>query len=340
MKKGIRAMLSSLVASSLLFTVGAGQAADVKERTLKVAFVQVKDHPQGFSLERFAEIVSKNSDGKLKVRLYPGGTLGGDAAVISSLQGGTIEMTLVATSLLGGQIKEFAMLDFPYLFNEFKEVDAVLDGPIGKKLNDKLPEKGLIGLSYWDHGFRNLTNSRRPVAKLEDIQGLKIRVLQLPLYVDMFNTLGANAVPMPYPELYTGMETKTVDGQENTFSSIETAKFYEVQKYASTTRHVYQPLILLFSKKVWDQFSNDERKILLDAAEETKPYARKVSRDADVKALETIKAKGMIVTDFPPQAVAQVREKLKPVTDKFAKEAGEALVREMYAEIEKVRGRK
>jgi len=230
------------------------------------------------------------------------------------------------------------MLDLPYLFNEFKEADAVLDGPVGKKLNDKLPEKGLIGLSYWDHGFRNLTNSRHPVAKADDIKGLKVRVLQLPLYIEMFNTLGANAVPLPYPELYTAMETKTVDGQENTFSSIETAKFYEVQKYVSTTRHVYQPLILLFSKKVWDQLSNDERKILQDAANETKPYARQISREADVKALETLKAKGMIVTEFPPAEAAQWRQKLKPVVDKFAQNAGESIVKEMYAEIEKARG--
>lgn len=338
MTKGLRTMLVSFTAASVVFAAAAGHAADIKERNLKVAFVQVKDHPQGYSLERFAELVAKKSDGKIKVRLYGGGTLGGDAAVISSLQGGTIEMTLVATSLLAGHAKEFAMLDLPYLFNEFKEADAVLDGPVGKKLNDKLPEKGLIGLSYWDHGFRNLTNSRRPVAKADDIAGLKIRVLQLPLYIDMFNTLGANAVPLPYPELYTAMETKTVDGQENTFSSIETAKFYEVQKYASTTRHVYQPLILLFSKKVWDQLSNDERTILQDAANETKPYARQISREADVKALESIKAKGMIVTEFPREAAAQWRQKLKPVVDKFAKDAGEAIVKEMYAEIEKVRG--
>ncbi len=337
MSNPLQMIVRSFVAVCVALMTCAATALDIKEHSFKVAFVQMKDHPQGLSLERFADIVSKKSDGKMKVRSFAGGTLGGDAAVISSLQGGTIDMTLVATSLLGSQIKEFAMLDFPYLFNNFREVDAVLDGAVGKKLNDKLPEKGLIGLSYWDHGFRNMTNSRRPIAKLEDFQGLKIRVLQLPLYVDMFTALGANAVPMPYPELYTGLETKTVDGQENTFSSIETAKFYEVQKYVSTTRHVYQPLILLFSKTVWDRLSPDERKILQDAAAETQPYARKLSRDADVKSLETLKAKGLIVTEFPAQSVAQMRERLKPVVDKYSKEAGEPLVKEMQAEIDKVR---
>lgn len=340
MKQALRTLLAACMAVGLTLLGGTGWAADVKERAFKVAFVQPKDHPQAVALERFAEIVAKNSDGKLKVRVFAGGTLGGDAAVIQSLQGGTIEATMVATSLLGGQIKEFAMLDFPYLFNESKEADAVLDGPVGKKLNDKLPEKGLIGISYWEHGFRNMTNSRRPITKLEDFQGLKIRVLQLPLYVDMFNTLGANAVPMPYPELYTGLETKTVDGQENTFSSIETAKFYEVQKYASTTRHVYQPLILLFSKKVWDTLSADERKILLDAGKEAQPFARMIVREADAKSLAALKAHGLTVSDFPPAAVAQMRERLKPVVDKYSKDVGEAMVKEMQAEIDKVRNRK
>ena len=340
MNNRIKVALAGFVVVGVLLTASAARAADIREHNLKVAFVQQMDHPQGLALQRFAEIVKKNSDGKIKVGVFAGGTLGGDAAVISSLQGGTIEMTLVATSLLGGQIKEFAMLDLPFLFNDPKEADAVLDGPIGKKLQDKLPEKGLIGLAYWEHGFRSLTNSKRPITKLEDIQGLKIRVLQLPLYVDMFNTLGANAVPMPFPELYTGMETKTVDGQENTYSAIETAKFYEVQKYISTTRHVYQPLLLLFSKRVWDRLNADERKILTNAAKEVQPFQRVQIREAESKALGSLKAKGLVVTEFSPQAAAQMRDKLKPVTEKYSKEAGEALVKEMQAEIDKVRSRK
>jgi tripartite ATP-independent transporter DctP family solute receptor len=332
--------LACFIASGLLLLGGAGQAADIKERNLKVALVQARDHPQGLALEKFAEAVSKSSGGKIKIRIFADGTLGGDAAVISSLQGATIEMTLVATGLLTGHIKDFGIFDLPFLFNDYKEADAVLDGPIGKKLLDRLPEKGLVGLTYWDHGFRNLTNSRRRVDKPEDIRGLKIRVLQLPIHIDMFNMLGANAVPMPYPELYTALETRAVDGQENTFASIETSKLDEVQKYVSTTNHVYQPLVLLFSNKVWARLSNDERKVLLDAADEVQAEARRVSRDANAKALENLKAKGMIVTEISPDAIAQMREILKPVTDKHSKEFGEALVTELHAEIERARGPK
>ena len=201
----------------------------------------------------------------------------------SSLQGGTIEMSMMGTGLLTGMDKDFGIFDTPFLFDNAKEVDAVLDGPVGTKLIDKLPGKGLIGLSYWDHGFRILTNSKRPISKVEDIQGLKIRVQQIPVFIDMFSALGANPIPMPFPELYTALETGAVDGQENPFISVDTNKFYDVQKYASNTRHAYSPLLVLAGKKFWDQLSNDERTILLDAANEAKPYQREVSRTMDAR---------------------------------------------------------
>jgi tripartite ATP-independent transporter DctP family solute receptor len=335
-----RLFFTFLFISSLFLLVGAGYAEDIKERNFKFAFVLHKEHPLSIGAQKFADLVSQKSGGKMKVKLFPAGVLGSDPAVISSLQGGTVEMTAVVPGLVAGAIKEFIIFDFPFLFNNEKEAYAVVDGPVGKKLLDKLPERGLIGLSYWEHGFRNVTNSKRPIAKLEDIQGLKIRVIQISIYVDMFNALGANAVAMPLPEVYTALETKAVDGQENPFSFMEASKFYEVQKYASTTRHMYNPLLVLFSKKIWDQLSNDERKILLDAANEAKPYQRERSREMDVKAIDTVKSKGMIVTEFPPQEIARMREKVKPVTEKYEKEAGEALVKELYAEIEKVRGGK
>jgi TRAP-type C4-dicarboxylate transport system substrate-binding protein len=172
---------------------------------------------------------------------------------------------------------------------------------------------------------------------MEDIQGLKIRVQQIPVFIDTFTTLGANAVPLPFPELYTALETKTVDGQENPFVSIEVTKFYEVQKYASNTRHAYSPLLVLTSKKFWDQLSNDERTILLDAAKETQSYERETSRSLDTKAAEELKSKGMTITEISPEERTRMREKLQPVIEKHHKTIDEALVQEMKAELQKVR---
>jgi TRAP-type transport system periplasmic protein len=340
MRKSVKGLLTGLlVASSLTLPVGTAYAQEIKARDVKFAFVNVKEHPHSLAATRFAELVAQKSGGKLKVRTFPGGTLGADPAVVSALQGGTIEMTALVTGILAGQIKEFSIFDLPFLFDSVAEADAVADGPVGKKLLEKLPEKGLIGLGFWDHGFRNATNSRRPITKVEDIQGLKIRVLQIPIYTEMFNTLGANSVPLAFTELYTALDTKTVDGQENPWTSFEASKLYEVQKYGTTTRHVYNVLVVLVSKKFWDQLSNDERKIFTDAASETTSYQRKISREMDGKSLELIKSKGMSIIDLPQAERAKMREKLKPVTDKYSKEFGEALVSEVNAEIGKVRSK-
>ena len=333
-------LAAALVACSVLPVVSSASAQEIKSRTIKLAFANAKDSAHDLGAKRFAEIVDRKSGGKLKVRLYPGGALGGEAAVASSLQGGTIEMSMMGPGLLTGMDKDFGVFDTPFLFDDFKEVDAVLDGPVGKRLLDKLPEKGLVGLSYWDHGFRILTNARRPVSKVEDIQGLKIRVQQIPVFIDMFSTLGANPVPMPFTELYTALESGAVDGQENPFVSVEVTKFYEVQKYASNTRHAYSPLLVLAGKKFWDQLSADEQGLLLDAANEAKPYERETSRSIDAKAVEALKGEGMTITDISPEERARMRDKLRPVIEKHQQTINTALVAELNAELQKARAAK
>ena len=184
------------------------------------------------------------------------------------------------------------------------------------------------------------TNEMKQIAKAEDIQGLKIRVLQSPIYIDLFNGLGANAVPMPFPELYSALEQKTVDGQENPARTIEASKLNEVQKFLTETRHTYNPMAVLISKKTWDRLSADERKILQDAANESAGFQRQASRSENQKALDRMKQNGLQITELSPQELAKMRDKAKPVTDKYSKQIGEALVNEVNAEIQKVRGKK
>ena len=330
-----KACLAGLAAGLLL----AGAAhAEIQERTFRLPFVQAAEHPHGLGARRFADLVEERSGGRITVRLFPGGTLGGDLQSVSALQGGTVDMTMVSTGLLAGQAKEFALFDLPFVFRDPREVYAVLDGPIGESLLDKLPEKGLVGLGYWDYGYRHLTNDRRTVATLEDIKGLKVRVMQTPIFIDLFNTLGANAVPMAFPELYTGLETGTVDGQENPLSTIVTAKFYEVQEHVSLTRHVYNSLAVIFSKKVWDTLNDEERTILQQASAEAKQYERRVSQEKDAEALEFLKKEGIEVTEIAPAEFERMRAAAQGVTDKYTREIGPELVQAMHAELEKVRG--
>lgn len=242
-----RTILQALLATCAVAAAAwiPAQAQDIKERTLKIAFSQQDAHPQGLGAKRFADLVAAKSGGKLKVNLFGGGKLGGDQAMISALQGGTVEFLITTPGLLTALVKDFEAVELPFLFQTPAEALAVLDGPFGRKLYGKLTDKGLVGMAYWDFGFRNVTNTRRPVTRLEDFSGLKLRVVPSAIYVDLFKALGANAAPLPWPELYGALEQKAFDGQENPASAIAAAKFYEVQTYLSLTKHMYNAQAVL-----------------------------------------------------------------------------------------------
>ncbi len=338
MNKPLKNLVAGLLMPGLLLAAGAAQAADIKDRTVKLALVVDKGTAQYDGVQKFSDLVKEKSDGKIKVKIFGGGTLGGDIQVLSSLQGGTVEMTLTNASLLAGLVKEMAVYDFPFLFANEREADAVVDGPFGRKLLDKLPEKGVVGLAYWELGFRNIHDSKHPIKKLEDLQGLKIRVIQTPIYIDFMNALGANAVPLAFTELYTALEQKTVDGATNPAITMVVQKFNEVQKYLGLTHHMYNPQTLLISKKAWDKFSDDEKQIFQQAAAEARDYQRKVSREKNAQAIEELK-KTMQVDAIAPEEIARMKDKVKPVIDKYTQQVGEDLVKELYAELDKARGK-
>ena len=326
-----------IVAMAALLPLATVQAAEISERTIKFAFQNNKGHPQEMGAQKFAELVGAKSGGKIKVKLFPGGQLGGDVQTISAVQGGTIEMSVLNSGILQSLSREFAVFDFPFLFANPAEADAVTDGAFGKGLHAKLAEKNLIGLGFWDLGFRNITNSKHPITKVEDIAGLKLRVIQSPIYVDMFSALGANPTPLAWPEVYSALEQKAVDGQENPNTTIRSAKLNEVQKHLAQTRHVYNPQSLIFSKKLWDKLSADEKKIIADAATEATTYERQVSRQQASEAIEELKKSGMQVTEIAPAELQRMRDKVKPVIDKYSAQVGPDTVKALYAEIAKVR---
>ena len=315
-------------------------SAEVRAHTLKFAAANNKGHPQVTGMEKFAEIVKAKSGGKIDVKLFPGGVLGGDVQTVSALQGGVVEMLVLNAGILSSNVKAFGAVDLPFLFNSGEEADKVMDGAFGKSLAEKLPATGLVGLAYWELGFRNLTNNRRPINKAEDIAGLKIRVLQSPVFIDLFTALGANPVPMPYPELYTALETGTVDGQENPFSNVVSAKMFEVQKHLAITNHIYNPQIVVISKKAWDKMNEEERKVIQDAATEARDFQRKVARTQSDEALAELKKEGMQVTELPPEEIEKLREKAKPVIDKHSAAADGAMVKLLNDELAKAGGSK
>ena len=303
----------ALLAAAVLATVAspfAAQAQDIKPRLIRFGYGLNEQSNQGRAVKLFAEQVEKASGGKMKIRAIGAAALGPDTQMQQALIGGAQEMMVGSTATLVGITKEMALWDTPFLFNSAKEADVILDGPIGQKVMDKLQEKGLVGLVYWENGFRNLTNSKRAVTKVEDLDGIKLRVMQNNVFLESFKTLGANAVPLPFSELFSALETKTVDGQENPYNTILSSKFYEVQKYLSVTNHVYSPWIVTVSKKWWDGLSKDEQKVLLDAAKVSREFERKDTRAEAAKAVADLKAKGMQVNELPAAEVARMRDKL------------------------------
>ena len=331
-----RIIIKALFASLAIATSVGAAAQDVKERAFKLALQNPKGHPLASGAEKFAEIVTAKSGGKLKVNLFPGGTLGGDAPSVSALQGGTIEIVVLNSGILASQVKDFEVFDFPFMFANPQEADAVVDGPFGKKLHAKLADKGIVGLAFWELGFRSISNSKRPINKVDDIAGLKLRVIPNAINVDWVKALGANPTPLAFPELYAAMEQKAVDGQENPFSVILANKFAEVQKHLAVTNHQYNPQSMIFSKKVWDTLSNDEKKIVQDAALEAGTFQRQLSRDSAAGQLDQLKKAGMLVTELPPAEQAKLREKMQPVIDKHGAAIAET-VKDMQAELAKLR---
>jgi len=220
---------------------------------------------------------------------------------------------------------------------EVGEADAVVDGPFGKMMHQKLEAKGIVGLAYWELGFRNITNSRRPINKVDDIAGLKLRVIPNAINVDWVKALGANPTPLPFPEVYAALDQKAIDGQENPATVISANKLYEVQKHIVLSNHQYNPQSLIFSKKVWDTLSAADRKILADAGVEASIYQRQVSRDAASTALENLKKNGMQVTELSAVEFAKLREKMKPVIARHSEVVGAETVSALQGELAKLR---
>jgi tripartite ATP-independent transporter DctP family solute receptor len=335
----LRRTVLAAAAAAMLAAPFAALAQDIKPRIIRFGYGLNEQSNQGRAVKYFAEQVEKASGGKMKVRAIGAAALGPDVQMQQALIGGAQEMMVGSTATLVGITKEMALWDTPFLFASAKEADAILDGPIGQKVMDKLQDKGLVGLVYWENGFRNLTNNKRPVTKLEDLEGIKLRVMQNNVYLESFKMLGANAIPLPFSELFSALETKTVDGQENPYNTILSSKFYEVQKYVSVTNHVYSPWIVMVSKKWWDQLSKDEQKILRDAAVASRDFERKDTREEAARALADLKAKGMQVNELSPAETARMRDKLTRVNATIGANVGMDLWDETQASLAKMRGK-
>lgn len=325
----------TFIASAMLglgLMAGGAAAQDIKA---KLGTSLPESHPQTIGARKFAELTDKKSNGRIKITVYSGAQLGSDQQMQAALRGGTQEFTVPSTATLANLVKEFGVIGLPFSFASEKQADAVLDGPFGQGLLAKLPEKDLVGLNFWENGFRNFTNSKRPITKAEDLAGLKVRTMQNNLYIDLFNGLGSNAVPMPVNELFTALETRAVDAQENPFTVVHAQKFYDVQKYLSTTGHAYDALVLVASKKFWDGLKAEDRSLLQAAAAEATAFQRQTSRELNTKMRAELIKLGMQVNDVSDAERQRMRDKLAPVIAKHQAAVGDETAKAFFAAIAK-----
>ena len=349
MKKLSILFISVLVISTMLLAACGGNTSSTgaaekgssdkggegEKRTLRVSIGVNDKHPEYEGAMKFKELVEAESD-DLTVEVYHSGQIADDRSAIEMLQFGTLDITIPSTSPLVNFIPEFGVFDLPFTVPNEEVADKVLDGKFGDKMLEMVDGQGLVGLAWWENGFRNLTNDVKPVATMEDVNGLKIRTMENEIHLDAWKALGANPTPMAFTELFTALQQGTIDGQENPYPTILLSKYPEVQKHVSNTNHVYTPFIFLFSKKIWEELSAEQQEIIAKAAVEAGKFNRQRNREVAEESLETLK-KEMTFTEIKDGEFEKFQEAVKPVVDKYKDKIGAEIVDEFLSEVDKAK---
>ncbi|MCX8278907.1 TRAP transporter substrate-binding protein [Phyllobacterium sp. 0TCS1.6C] len=302
-------------------------AAPALAQNPRLGYVPTEDHPVGQASRHFAKLVEEKTGGRIKIDTFGNGVLGSEPEMQSSVQAGFIDIMVGPTPNLVGVVPQFMLFDLPFFFKDFAAADAVMDGAVGEQLFAQLKEKtGIVGLAWWDNGFRHLTNAVRPVNTVEDMAGLNIRVIPNPLFIATWSALGTNPTPLPWPELYSALENRAVDGQETPYALISTARFYEVQGHLAKTGHVYTPFVLLASQKWFGSLSEEDKAIVMEAAKESATFQRQLSRKAAEDLEGELEAKGFKITRPTPEALAAMSERVAPVVKEYSDKIGVDLV--------------
>lgn len=251
-------------------------------------------HPTHIALQKFAEIVAEKSKGDLKIEIYPDRQLGEEREMVEGLQLGTVDMAVVSTGPLVAFVPALGTVDLPFLFKSSEHAYKVLDGEVGQDLLAKFQDRGIVGLAWWENGWRSLT-SKKEVKSPADLKGMKLRTMQNPVHIAAFKELGASPIPMVWGEVFTSLSQGVIDAQENPVTIVYSNSLWEVQKYMTLTRHVYGPHLVLFSQPVWDRLTPAQQTILKEALIEATTFQRQTSARLETEQLKLLADKGMIV---------------------------------------------
>lgn len=303
--------------------VSLGQIASAKT-VIRVAHTIAPDSHYNEGLMYLDKLLKERTNGEIELEIYHSAQLGSERDAVEGVAMGTLEMTLISSAPLANFTNKFMLFDLPFIVRDREKLYAWLDGPEGQKILDSLLEQNIIGLGIWENGFRNLTNSKVAVKNPEDVNGLKIRLMENPIHVATFKTLGAYPVPMPFGELFTALQQGVVDGQENPMIIIYTSKFYEVQKYVTLSGHFYAPAPLLINKAFWENtLTEEQRKIFKECEQEAKTWERQFCIKSEQELAAKLKEAGMEVIE--PDKAKWI-EATKPVYQQFEEQIGKEMI--------------
>jgi C4-dicarboxylate-binding protein DctP len=322
-----------LAAASVAALVLAGPASAQSPIVIKFSHVVASNTPKGAATEKFKELAEKNTNGKVKVEIYPNSTLYKDKEELEALQLGAVQMLAPSNSKFGPiGVREFEVFDLPYILPDLATLRKVTDGPLGTKLLKLLEPKGMTGLAYWDNGFKEMTANKKLVTP-DDYKSLKFRIQSSKVLEAQFRSLGSIPQVMAFGEVYQALQTGVVDGQENTWSNIYTQKMNEVQKYATITNHGYIGYVVVTNKKFWDGLPADIRSALEKAMKEATAFGNGQSAKENEDALEQIKKAGKTeIVSLTPAQDAAMRKAMDPVYKDVAGRVGQPLIDEFIRE--------
>ena len=303
--------LRTLLATAL---IGAASLAGAQPVKLTLGHGAAPGNPRHEAAVKFAETVKARTNGRIEVQVAHSAQLGDDAAMVTALRSGTLDMSANSQGAASAVVPEYAALGLPFLFADVQKAWQTMDGPVGKELADKSAAKGMVLLGLWDNGIRHMSNSKRPIKAPADLKGLKMRTPPDAVTVDIMQALGADAQQIKFSELYVALQQGVVDGQENPLTNIASAKLYEVQKYISLTGHKYESTPFLMSKRTWDRLNAADRKVVTDAAAEATQLQRRLNKEADEKLVAELKSKGIEIDTVDRAAFV---EAAKPVYTKW-----------------------
>lgn len=311
---------SRIVCLALIAVLAFGTVALAADVTIKLGHIADPKNPYAQGAQKFADLVSEKSGGSVEIQVFPSSQLGNQRDLVEGLTLGTVDMCMTSTAVLGNFLPKIAVFDLPFIFRDRDHTFKVLDS-IGMDISKGLEPRGIKVLGFFENGVRNMTNNVRPITKPEDVEGLKIRVMEQPVYIEMIKSLGGNPTPMAFGELFTALQQGVVDGQENPAAHIYTKRFFEVQKYISLTEHTYSAEPMLISMITWKKLNADQQKVLQEAASEAKDWQRQLAIDLESGYWDKIRESGKseILVDVDKDAFKQAT---KPVWDMFEDKVG------------------